>query len=100
MNTYQIWDILANQEACTSKYFLGVYSSDNLPPPIKDIQFIVCNEDSSDKKGSHWISIFLRKQRNGKYYGEYYDSFGRKPLKANIRSYLHEHCGNNWIYNN
>jgi len=98
MKTNQIYDILGKQDSCTSPYFLGVFPSDKLPPPVLNKQFIVCNLDGHKLKGSHWICIYLEKQLNG-YKGEYFDSFARYPRVRNIENYLNANCIS-WVWNN
>lgn len=65
------------------KGFKGVYAADQLPqlaktltPADKKVSFIM-NLDNSTEKGSHWVSIFIDKQKDKSL--EYYDSFANEP---------------------
>jgi hypothetical protein len=54
--------------------FQGVYSIDTLPEtPL----LLVCNTAPSYKPGQHWVALYVNSRRRG----EYFDSFGRKPLR-------------------
>jgi len=99
MNSLQLWDVLQNQDYCTSPHFLGVYACDRLPPPTKEKQFIVVNLDRHYNRGSHWVAIYLFKRNDGKYKGEYFDSYGGPPRSSDIKSYLDKFCIN-WTFNN
>ena len=85
MDTEQIYEILKNQ-----LQFQGVFSANNLParPGI-----LICNTDPSHKPGTHWIVICVTEEG----YGEYFDSFGRKPNK-HFERYMNENC-RRWIFN-
>jgi len=65
MNTQQI-DYIIRRHV---RGFDGVYSSDTLPDNPK---LLVANTQPSDQDGEHWISIYV--DRNGD--GKYFDSFG------------------------
>jgi hypothetical protein len=70
--------------------FQGVFSSDTLPDhPC----LLVCNTDPAAKPGVHWIAISI--ERSG--YGEYFDSFGRKPNELFAR-YMDANCIK-WTFN-
>ena len=74
--------------------FMGGFSSDTLPTRIKKRPaIIVCNTDSSDRGGEHWICIYIDK--NG--HGEFFDSFGRRPCQP-FCGFLNKHCLH-WTYN-
>jgi hypothetical protein len=87
MNTIELEKTLCNYKPT----FLGVFSSDNLP---EKPGLMVCNTDTSRERGTHWIAIYIDAERR---YGEYFDSFGRKPT-ATFRDYLNRHC-KHWIFN-
>jgi len=55
--------------------FDGVYSSDTLLQCNRRPKLFVANTHTSDHPGEHWISIYI--DRNGD--GKYFDSFGRPP---------------------
>ena len=51
--------------------FYGVYSRDNLPKKIKDGAYVI-NLDEHDDTGTHWVSLFCKKNPEI----VYFDSFG------------------------
>ena len=55
--------------------FIGVYASDQIPK-LKSGEMVICNLDSSNEPGSHWVSLF--KSGNNIFI---YDSFGRCTYK-------------------
>lgn len=63
----------------------GVYSKDRLPPTLSSGGYIVNMESSHDSygnklDGSHWVSIWIEPDDNGKPKGAvYFDSFGLAP---------------------
>jgi len=67
----------------------GVFSVDTLP---EDPHLLVCNTDSSDKPGCHWITIYVEDKR-----GVFFDSFGRRPSVA-FERYMNKHCLS-WNFN-
>jgi hypothetical protein len=75
MNSEELNNILKSHKY-TRKIFGGVYPSDFQPPLEKKNKKIayIFNLDPSNKKGSHWISVFLSRRSN-----EYFDSFGLTP---------------------
>jgi len=66
-------DYLARQDPYLEPIFKGVFASDQLPK-VKDIQTrsaYVVNVYTRDKQCSHWLSIFVEKDRC-----EVFDSYG------------------------
>lgn len=75
MNSQQIKDILSHNKY-TKKYFLDVFPSDMLPNTIKQYPCcFVCNVDSSDQPGSHWLAFYITSPRRV----EFFDSYGNTP---------------------
>jgi len=72
MNTSEITSTLNHLPG-----FLGVYAADRLPLNLQISSCLVANTDPHDKPGQHWIAIFIDHEGNG----EYFDSYGRPPLK-------------------
>ena len=101
MRTYQLENILGLQDPCTRRSFLGVFPSDIHVTPRRKKEFIVFNLDGHLLEGSHWVAVALeKKKKNSKHYhGEYFDSFGRKPININIIKYLNKYCKKNWTWN-
>ena len=66
--------------------FHGVFSSDLLPQlPLKHRPAaLVVNTDPSCRPGEHWIAIYLPKCGPV----EYFDSYGKPPNVASIRTFL------------
>ena len=87
MNTQQI-DYIIRRHV---RGFDGVFSSNTLPPD--NPRLLVANTQPSDQPGEHWISIYV--DRNGD--GKYFDSFSRPPSR-NFKDYLDKHC-KSWTYN-
>ena len=84
MNTDEIEFALRNK--CLEQ-FLGVFAADKLPSqlPASRPLLMVCNTDTSDKEGRHWICIRIDAV------GEYFDSLGGDvPLV--FKRYLNRFC--------
>ncbi|MDI9312035.1 MAG: Ulp1 family isopeptidase [Limnohabitans sp.] len=90
MYNYEIED-----EFSTCKHFGGVFSRDNLPIINKKPVGLIVNTDKKYESGEHWVAISLL--NNGK--GEYFDSFGLRPLHKEFVNFLNTNCKNGWIYN-
>lgn len=83
MNTHEIENILRNQR-CTKGVFRGVYAKDKLPKMVQKYPAAyVVNLDDSSLPGSHWVLVYISKDRTG----EYFDSYGNSPPKE-IRRFL------------
>jgi len=87
MNTLEINHVLRCNKQ-TSKIFKGVFALDQLPKTIKKQTFLIVNTDKAKDPGIHWLAIYIPKQGCI----EYFDSFGRKPDKLEILSYLKNQC--------
>ena len=84
MNTTEIIECIEKNHKA-KKIFLGVFPIDLLPiRKIKRPCSIICNTDSSDQSGTHWVALFLPKI--GKI--EYFDSFGMKPMNDEIYKFI------------
>ena len=78
------------------KYFLGVFARDTLPAPSQKFPLsLVANTDTHDQPGTHWVCIYI--DENGE--GEYFDSYGLRPLQAEFINYLYENCENGFSWN-
>lgn len=70
----------------TKSIFKGCYPSDNIPyPPINFPSAYIINEDDHNKKGSHWICIFVKDINTV----NYFDSFAKTPI-YNIQIFLNK----------
>ncbi len=87
MNTLQIDWILKRKV----KSYLGTFSSNHLP---HETGIFVSNTDPCSQRGTHWIAIYISKDRC---HGEYFDSFGRPPNEL-FTSYMNIHC-RHWTFN-
>ena len=87
MNSLQINGIL---KRCKIRNYIGVFPSDLLPEGAKGL--MVVNLDHSRKPGSHWVCLYIDKNK-----GEYFDTFGRPP-SGKILNYLNKNC-KRWIDN-
>lgn len=73
MYSSQIQRILIRDQQ-TSRYFTGVFPSDELPPICKDTA-LIANTDTHDKEGTHWIAMYIQDEETL----EFFDSFGFHP---------------------
>ena len=92
MNTKEISDYLFQSKDC-NKMFYGVYPVKKIPNLRSQPAPIFCNTDTSNKRGEHWIVLYITKNRRG----EYFDSFGRCPFE-HLKILLDENCAE-WICN-
>lgn len=72
----------------------NVFAANKIPIYFSPPTYIISNLDPDTKPGSHWIAIYI----DTKGVGEYFDSFGRKPLGYH-EIFLQTNC-RKWIYNN
>lgn len=75
--------------------FLGVFSSDQLPP-LQDVRRpsgLIVNSDPAHKPGTHWLAIHYGK--DGK--DEFFDSYGKSPTSY-VKSW-EEHLNPRYRYN-
>jgi hypothetical protein len=65
----------------TRPYTLGVFPADLLPTiKIKKLPAVlICNSDPSTLPGTHWLAIYLYKNKNNILTVDFFDSFGRSP---------------------
>lgn len=71
-----------------SGIFKGVFPCDRLPKRFSLPAAFVVNLSGHNSRGSHWIGLFINKNRDA----EYFDSFGFPPSQKNILSFLKAHC--------
>ena len=96
MNTRQI-DTILRHVPYTRGTFQGVYPSDRLPLIIERYPAaFVANVDPHDRPGSHWCAFYF----TGDQYGEFFDSYGRKPEDVSLQ-FKHFLVNNSkyWTYN-
>ena len=81
MNTLEL-DRLLTSDPLIQSFHQGVFASDQLkdlkPPPVPGLY--VCNNDPSHKPGQHWVAMFLSYNLNKEVTGEYFCSYGKRPL--------------------
>ena len=82
MNSFQISNIL-RRNCRTAKYFIGVFSSNNIPQLKKFPCCFVANTDKAGQIGEHWVSFFVKNSKSI----EYFDSLGEPP-NNDISKYL------------
>ena len=63
--------------------FIGVYPADVFPKTKRKNFSFIFNTGSSDTIGEHFVSVFVSPKKI-----IYFDSFGKKPRKKYIRTYL------------
>jgi hypothetical protein len=90
MNSTQIQRFLRGHST-TSRYFLGVFPSDQLPPNgIPKLPCcMVCNTDPADQPGQHWVALYFGSDG----VGEYFDSYGQRPTVPSIQTFLEGNSG-------
>ena len=81
MDNHQISRI-CRKDKYVRPYFLGVFSSDTLPPRVRSPGCLICNTAPSTMPGEHWIAMFFTTNET-----EYFCSFGRPPNNA-IADYM------------
>lgn len=85
MNSRQLETILKNNKI-TKKYFLGIFSSDNIPRHKKYPHCFVANTDRAGTLGEHWVACYVHDSNHI----EYFDSLGdgpNKDLSAHLNQY-------------
>ena len=58
-----------------------VFAANRLPLYVSLPSYIICNLDPDHLPGSHWIAIYISESG----YGEYFDSFGRRPTGSHLK---------------
>ncbi len=87
MNSFQIEKIIFHLFPLNVN-FNGIYSIDNLNKvPYTFPLYIISNTAPSWTKGEHWIAIYIKNSK----YGEYFDSYGRKPLNE-FNKFMKSRC--------
>ena len=71
MNTKQLWNALCLNPV-TNQYFDGIYSADTLKEIREKPDLIICNTDTSNKPGEHWVLFFFSDNSV-----DFFDSLGR-----------------------
>lgn len=84
MNTREIMRALEGLAAAT----VGVYAADRIPNALSTPAAVICNTDEHTKPGSHWISIYIDKNREG----IYFDSYGLPPYSKHHLDRLKKNC--------
>lgn len=76
--------------------FLGVFARDTLPNNVDSFPHsLICNTDEHDEEGTHWIAIYVDKNMKG----DYFDSYGRRPLNSEFLVYLQQTAQNGFKWN-
>ena len=78
---------LVLKDCKTASVVTGIYAIDTLPVLVKHPAALIVNLSPSTSGGSHWIVIFVDKNRRGLYF----DSLGRKPPRP-ILKFLRKNC--------
>ena len=74
MNTLEI-NYIMSKNPVTKNFFNGVYPIDMLKFIEEKPQLIICNTDSSQEDGKHWILIYFHENNEV----DFFDSLGNKP---------------------
>lgn len=101
MDTLQLLDDLQYLNSKISSnnknpIFYDVVPIDCLPKKIKksyQMCAVINNTGMKNTKGIHWQGIHLRRKKNGKLHGTFFDSYGESPFN-NIyyKKFLNRHC--------
>lgn len=67
-----------------SGIFKGVFPSDMLPKKFSLPAAFIINLSHHDSKGSHWVGLYINKEKNA----EYFDSFGFPPNQKEIVKFI------------
>ena len=85
----EINDILTS-DLKASLIFRGVFASDTLPKYLEKgkSHALIVNLDSSEKKGTHWIAIYIS------YFEHltYFDPLGLPPFIESINNFIKNNC--------
>ena len=71
-------DNICRSDPGTRKYFLGVFSSDQLPRDVPCPCCFIANTKPKSHPGEHWVAIFVDVNRIGRYFC----SYGLPPAPA------------------
>src|SRR5690242_5596580 len=86
MNSIQLESILRKTKF-TKRYFLGVYSADNLPKNVKRFPHcFIANTEPHWQRGEHWVALWINDPKNA----EYFCSLGEQP-NPNFQLYLNKY---------
>ena len=80
MNTTEIIHVL-KKNPVTKNFFDGIYPVDHLDKITDRPKLIICNTDTSNGKGLHWIVIFFSQNNQV----DFFDSLGRRPCDYDPR---------------
>lgn len=84
MNTQQLFEVLKH-DPFTSKYNYNVLPLNHfLENSFSRLSMLIINYDTCDNPGSHWVAVFIDKDRNI----EYFDSYGILPMYSSIMNKL------------
>lgn len=87
MDTTEILYALKTNK-CTRKYFRGCFAADKLPNKFKKPALFVVNTDESHLPGTHWVSIYIGKDKTG----SFFDSFGGPPKINHHINFIYKNC--------
>lgn len=73
MDSLQLLEGLRAIAKCKTR---GVYPRDRIPVHWSAPAAIICNTDTHDQRGTHWIAMMLNKNRHA----VYFDSYGNPPI--------------------
>ena len=65
----------------------GVYARDRMPVKVQTPSGIIVNTDPHTKPGTHWVAIYINRDR----VGEFFDSYGSQPQDQFV-TYLQRQC--------
>ena len=88
MDTRQLLSCMEHDKILV-KYATGVHPANKLPKLSALPSCFIANTDTANKKGSHWIAVFIGADG----IGEYFDTYGRPP-RRNFDTYMKKYCKN------
>lgn len=92
MNTLQLRSYLRRYDVQDPDLKIRVFAIDQLPTKLKNgfAYGFVINLSKISEPGSHWVSLYIDKKRNG----FYFDSFGFKPKSYHLLDFIKKNCKN------
>ena len=86
-------DSLSLRRLCDFKCFLGVFPCDLLPAEMPRPSCLIANTQPSDKRGEHWIGIYINKEG----YSDYFCSYAMPPSRV-FTTFMNMHSVS-WNFN-
>lgn len=106
MNSFDLW-MFAKSDPILSKYFIGIFASNELPLITKLPCAFIVNTEKHYEDGEHWLAFYFNEFKEAIFFdptGKNADFFGMENYlekqsiswtynKFRIQSYFSEYCG-------